>query len=54
MSSTNEKMTQIRDPLFVIGASLEIIRQRANDSTVEPEIQRIKSALAKIEQIIQT
>jgi|GEM_PF-2788183 len=47
-----EKLTQMRDPLFVINTSLEIIRQRSSDKTIAPEIQRIQLALSKIDQIM--
>lgn len=53
MNSTVDKMAQLRDPLFVISTSIEIIKQRSGDAPVETEIKRIRSALAKIEQIIQ-
>lgn len=42
----------MRDPLFVIGTSLEIIKQRSSDDAIKSEIERIASALTKIEQII--
>jgi hypothetical protein len=42
----------LRDPLFVIETALEIIKQRSSDDKIKPEIQRIETALTKIEKII--
>ncbi|MGQ0771779.1 MAG: hypothetical protein ACT4NT_03290 [Nitrososphaerota archaeon] len=46
-------MTRLRDPLFVIGTSLEIIKQRSQDDKIKPELKRIEDALTKIVQIMQ-
>jgi hypothetical protein len=53
LASTDEKLTRLRDPLFVIGLSLEIIKQRSSDTEVQSELKRIGDAMTKIEQIIQ-
>ncbi|MEM2160697.1 MAG: hypothetical protein QXN55_07075 [Candidatus Nitrosotenuis sp.] len=42
----------IRDPLFVITTSLEIIKHQAKDDSLQPEIQRIEKALEKICKLI--
>jgi len=52
MSQADDKITQLRDPLFVINTSLEIIKSRSTDDGINPELRRIKAALEKIDQII--
>jgi hypothetical protein len=52
MGSLEETLMKIRDPLFVIETSLEIIKQRGSDTKIEPEIKRIEAALDRIVQII--
>jgi len=54
LASTDEKLKRLREPLFVIGLSLEIIKQRSLDAQVHLELRRIGDAMAKIEQIIKT
>jgi len=50
----SKKLTEIRDPLFVISASLKIIKHhQTTDQKLSPEIKRIETALNKIEKIIQ-
>jgi len=44
--------SSIRDPLFVISTSLEIIKHKSDDKSVQAEIQRIEKALEKICKII--
>lgn len=48
----DEKIMKIRGPLFVILASLEIMKRRSKEGDTSPEISRIESALNKISQII--
>jgi hypothetical protein len=50
--STDEKIVKLRDPLFVIETSLEIIKNRSSDEKIQPELKRIEYALTKIGQII--
>lgn len=54
LSSLNneEKLVHIRDPLFVIGTSLEIIKQTSKETEIKTELERIESALNKIGKII--
>ncbi|WP_158507466.1 hypothetical protein [Candidatus Nitrosotenuis cloacae] len=52
MIQSDEKITKMRDPLFVIETSLEIIKQRSADDKIQPEIKRIESALTRLEQIM--
>jgi hypothetical protein len=44
--------SSIRDPLFVISTSLEIIKHKSDDESVQAEIKRIEKALEKICKII--
>jgi hypothetical protein len=53
LTNTEEQMMRLRDPLFVIGTSLEIIKQRSQDDKIKPELKRIEDALTKIVQIMQ-
>ncbi|CAE6497141.1 MAG: hypothetical protein QXE84_04140 [Candidatus Nitrosotenuis sp.] len=53
MTQPEEKLTMMRDPLFVISASIQIIKQRKSDEQVDMEIKRIQSALDKIGKIMQ-
>ncbi|CDI05885.1 hypothetical protein [Candidatus Nitrosotenuis uzonensis] len=53
MTQTEEKITMMRDPLFVISASIQIIKQRKSDEQIDMEIKRIQSALDKIGKIMQ-
>jgi hypothetical protein len=48
----DEKLMKIMDPLFVILASLEIMKHRSKEGDIRPEIDRMESALNKISQII--
>lgn len=52
MVTSDEKLTQMRDPLFVINAALEIIKLKPIDESIKPEIKRIESALNNINKII--
>ncbi|MEW6043887.1 MAG: hypothetical protein AB1608_06450 [Thermoproteota archaeon] len=52
MGTAEESLMKIRDPLFVIETSLEIIKQRGSDAKIAPEIKRIETALERIVQII--
>lgn len=45
---TDNAPPNIRDPLFVISTSLEIIKHKSNDKSIHAEIQRIEKALKKI------
>lgn len=49
----SEKITEMRDPLFVISTALKIIKHQSADEKLSPEIKRIETALDKIEKIIQ-
>ena len=49
----SKKLTELRDPLFVISASLKIIKHQSPDTKLSPEIKRIETALSKIEKIMQ-
>ncbi|MBI5145960.1 MAG: hypothetical protein HZA84_01935 [Thaumarchaeota archaeon] len=49
----SEKLTELRDPLFVISTSLKIIKHQSADGKLSPEIKRIETALNKIEKIMQ-
>jgi hypothetical protein len=49
----SDKLTELRDPLFVISASLKIIKHQSVDEKLSPEIKRIETALGKIEKIMQ-
>jgi hypothetical protein len=53
MAKTDERLVRIRDPLFVIELSLEIIKQRTSAEKIKLDLQRINTAMTKIEQIIQ-
>lgn len=48
----SKKLTELRDPLFVISASLKIIKHQSADTKLSPEIKRIETALSKIEKIM--
>lgn len=52
MTQCDEKLISMRDPLFVIGASLEIIKHQSADKSIQPEIKRIETALEKINKLI--
>ena len=45
-------LVSIRDPLFVIGTSLEIIKNQSDQKVIQTEIQRMEKALEKISKII--
>jgi hypothetical protein len=53
LTQAEEKLIMMRDPLFVINASIQIIKQRKSDEQVDMEIKRIQSALDKIGKIMQ-
>ena len=48
----SKKLTKMRDPLFVIGTSLEIIKHQSTNTEITPEIKRIENALNRIEEIL--
>lgn len=50
---SEEKITMLRDPLFVISASVQIMKQHKSETQIESEIKRIQSALDKIGKIMQ-
>lgn len=52
MASSDETIARMRDPLFVISASLEIIKHQSDAKGIEPEIKRIETALEKINNMI--
>lgn len=52
MVTSDEKLTQMRDPLFVIATAIEIIKLQPIDESIKPEIKRIESALDNISKII--
>ena len=52
MLHSDDALTKMRDPLFVIGTSLEIIKQRSSDNKIQPELKRIEGALLKIESLL--
>lgn len=47
-----DRQSSIRDPLFVISTSLEIIKHKSSDESILAEIKRIEKALEKIRKII--
>ena len=49
----SKKLTELRDPLFVISTSLKIIKHKSAETKLSPEIKRIEAALNKIEKIMQ-
>ena len=49
----SKKITELRDPLFVISASLEIMKRQSTGSELDPEIKRMETALNRIEKIMQ-
>jgi len=48
----SKKLTDLRDPLFVISTALKIIKLQSEDEKIGPEIKRIETALSKIEKIM--
>lgn len=50
--SESEKLTELRDPLFVISTALKIIKHQSAGKKLSPEIERIETALNKIEKIM--
>ncbi|MEO9310599.1 MAG: hypothetical protein ABI337_09970 [Nitrososphaera sp.] len=52
MTDAEETLMKIRDPLFVIETSLQIIKQRDSNDKIAHEINRIEAALQRISQII--
>lgn len=52
MATCDEKLVSMRDPLFVINTSLEIIKHQSADESIQPEIKRIEMALDKINKIL--
>lgn len=48
----SKKITELRDPLFVITTSLKIMKHQSTDSELNPEIKRMETALSRIEKII--
>lgn len=48
----SKKITEMRDPLFVITTSLKIMKQQSTDSELNPEIKRMETALNRIEKIL--
>ncbi len=49
----SKKLTELRDPLFVITTALKIIKHQSEDKKITPEIERIETALSRIEKIMQ-
>ncbi len=49
---TDNQLVSIRDPLFVIVASLEIIKHQSSNKSVQDEVKRIEKALDKINKMI--
>jgi hypothetical protein len=49
----SKKLTELRDPLFVISTSLKILKHQSEDAKLGPEIKRMETALSKIEKIMQ-
>ena len=49
----SKKLTEMRDPLFVISTALKIIKHQSEDKKITPEIERIETALSRIEKIMQ-
>jgi hypothetical protein len=47
-----DNLSSIRDPLFVIEASLEIIKHHSTNESIALEVKRIENALEKISRII--
>lgn len=52
MPSTDETIVRIRDPLFVISTSLEIIKHQSGTKGITTEIKRIETAIEKINNMI--
>lgn len=52
VTTCDEKLISMRDPLFVISASLEIIKHQSDDKSIQPEIKRIETALDKINKML--
>lgn len=52
MSMADNALVGIRDPLFVIVASLEIIKHQSSNKSVQDEVKRIEKALDKINKMI--
>jgi hypothetical protein len=49
---TDNPLVGIRDPLFVIVASLEIIKHQSSNKSIQDEVKRIEKALDKINKMI--
>jgi hypothetical protein len=49
----SKKLTDLRDPLFVLSASIKIMKHQSADKKLSPEIERMEAALCKIEKIMQ-
>lgn len=47
-----KKLTELRDPLFVLSTSLKILKHQSTDTKLNPEIKRMETALNKIEKIM--
>ncbi len=52
VSMADNTLVGIRDPLFVIVASLEIIKHQSSNKSVQDEVKRIEKALDKINKMI--
>lgn len=52
VSMTDNPLIGIRDPLFVIVASLEIIKHQSSNKSIQDEVKRIEKALDKINKMI--
>lgn len=48
----SKKLTDLRDPLFVISTALKIIKLQSEDEKIGSEIKRIETALNRIEKIM--
>ena len=52
VSMIDNPLVGIRDPLFVIVASLEIIKHQSSNKSIQDEVKRIEKALDKINKMI--
>lgn len=52
MSVNDNALVGMRDPLFVIVASLEIIKHQSSNKLIQDEVKRIEKALDKINKMI--
>ena len=52
VSMADNTLVGIRDPLFVIVASLEIIKHQSSNKSIQDVVKRIEKALDKINKMI--